>query len=527
MHLVFRMLLWQDRPVICLGSAMRLRLLAVLLALQSGLVYAAGPACDWSKVRAAFGGAALDQVAELDYRLTMHAADGKTSVSDYRLWPKARQLRIQRDGRTRWWDGQQGWEQDEQGLRMLEGSAGDAVREAMAYNFFSLFADPSTSTVAESPLRLRVQPTGEQAFAIELDPVTCRIMSNHFGPELVARELDYRQVGALVWPMAFRVEKSGVAVRRGEFSALVARAQATPDMPVLAAAARHLPKPEGAGAVLVGPGWIATDKNEYNLSLNAAGDMMVFARSEADFMAAKIYVSYRRGGLWSEPALAPFSDPRYRDSDPWLTPDGQWMYFISDRPSSGEGGPRKDFDLWRVNLAQGWGRIEHLEQVNSDGYELGPELHDGWLYFNSSRPGGPARMALYRARLRADGSFDAPVPLAAPFNACLAQGDFTLSPDGQLAIYWCKADAEADEDLYAVRRIDGEWGKPVRLPAPFSGPGFDFTPSFSGDGQTLYFSSERRFGANGQGILNGLANPYVSTRAALEAALRQAERARP
>ncbi|MCG2586391.1 hypothetical protein [Massilia sp. TS11] len=284
-----------------------------------------------------------------------------------------------------------------------------------------------------------------------------------------------------------------------------------------AEAARTLPTPSASEARVAGPDWLSGSLNNYNLSLTAAQDLLVFARSEAEFAHARILFARRGADGWSLPEALPFSDARYRDSDPWLTPDGQWLYFTSDRPTDGSTTARKDFDLWRVRVAGGWGQPEHLDGVNSAGMELGPELHDGWLYFNSTRPGGPARLSIYRARQRADGGFDAPEPLPAPFNSGFAQGDFTLSPDGRTALFWRKQDAAADADLYAVRRTAAGWGAAVHLPAPFSAPGFDFTPAFGPDGESIYFASTR-------GAAAGMAKLYVVARAALEQALDQAAR---
>ncbi|WP_082124590.1 PD40 domain-containing protein [Lysobacter capsici] len=275
-------------------------------------------------------------------------------------------------------------------------------------------------------------------------------------------------------------------------------------------AGRQLRPPQADAARLIGAGWLSGMRNDYNLSTDAAQRVMVFARSAANFKDSRIWFARRYGDGWGEVAEATFSDPRYRDSDPWLTPDGRTMYFVSNRPISGQA-PNASLDVWRVALDDaGFGVPEHLDALASEAEELGPELHDGWLYFNSSRKGGPAKMAIYRARMN-DRGFDAPQPLDAPFNDGAIQGDFTLSRDGRLAVFWSQRGESRDADLFAACRTAEGWSAAVRLPPPINAPGMDFTPSLTADGKALRFASMRASAHAGDEaqVLNGQANIYV------------------
>ncbi|MGO1003465.1 hypothetical protein [Lysobacter sp. CA196] len=273
---------------------------------------------------------------------------------------------------------------------------------------------------------------------------------------------------------------------------------------------RQLASPQADVARLLGADWLSGTRNDYNLSTDSGQRLMVFARSEANFKDSRIWFARKDGAGWGEAAEAPFTDPRYRDSDPWLTPDGRTLYFVSNRPVSGES-PNTSLDIWRVGVEEGrFGVPERLGAVASDGEELGPELHDGWLYFNSSRKGGPAKMAIYRARM-SRGGFDAPQPLGAPFNDGAIQGDFTLAPDGGMAVFWSQRSGSADLDLFAACRTSDGWSAAVRLPSPINAPGMDFTPSLTADGRQLRFASMRTsaHADDAAHVLNGQANLYV------------------
>lgn len=233
---------------------------------------------------------------------------------------------------------------------------------------------------------------------------------------------------------------------------------------------------------------ISSPMNDYNLSLDASEQSMVFARSEADFKKARIFVANRRGKDWSKPAPISFSDQRYSDSDPWLTSDGQTLYFISDRPAPGREESRRDYDIWRVSRsATGWATPEHLgSEVNSSGQELGPELHGGHLYFASARRSGMGGLDIYSAEVQGSGFRQASL-LGAPFNSAASESDFTLSADGRAAMFWRSV---GKRGLIHIAFRQGEsWSEPVALPSEINRGKFNFTPAFSADRARIRFAS--------------------------------------
>lgn len=241
------------------------------------------------------------------------------------------------------------------------------------------------------------------------------------------------------------------------------------------------------------PDAVSGPKNDYNLSVSDDGHAMVFARSEADFTHAKIMLSERdadTGSDWPAPQPIAFSDDRYRDSDPWLTPDGNTLYFVSDRPTASRV-DRHDLDLWRSVRRDGrWQPPEHLgDTVNGRGEELGPELHDGVLYFATAKKSGLGGLDVYAAKATADG-FAKPELLPAPINSASSESDFTLSCDGATALFWRQV---SDRGLLHVSRrsADGTWSAPTPLPDAINIGPFNFTPAFNRDGTRITFASTR------------------------------------
>lgn len=231
---------------------------------------------------------------------------------------------------------------------------------------------------------------------------------------------------------------------------------------------------------------VSSPLNDYNPSLDARERTMVFARSEADFRNARIFVTRRAGTKWAEPAPISFTDPRFSDSDPWLTPDGRTLYFVSDRPTATRP-DKKDLDIWRSRLGRGgWSQPEHLgDSVNSAGPELGPEVHGGALYFSSARRGGKGGLDIYSAQASGSG-FEAAQVLAGPFNSAESDSDFTVSADGRLAAFWRGTQTSR---IFLSRRGPAGWTEPQPLPASINLGPFNFTPCFSRDAKQLWLAS--------------------------------------
>lgn len=232
---------------------------------------------------------------------------------------------------------------------------------------------------------------------------------------------------------------------------------------------------------------VSSPLNDYNFSPDASGERAVFARSEADFANARIFEIAREDGRWGEPAPIGFTDARYSDSDPWLTPDGNTLYFVSNRPLSGTA-PKADLDIWRARrTADGWSDLHHLGDINSAGPELGVEVHAGRIYFASVRKGGRGGLDIYSAPITAEG-FGSVAPIGGPFNSARSDSDFTLSADGQTAIFW-RSGADGRGVLHRSTRAEGAWSEPKPLPDTINRGAFNFTPSLSADGRTLWFAS--------------------------------------
>ena len=159
---------------------------------------------------------------------------------------------------------------------------------------------------------------------------------------------------------------------------------------------------------------------------------------------ATIAVSSRSDASWSKPTeLSISKDTLSSFAHPAVSPDGEWLYFVSDMPG-GLGG----FDIWRCRLigSNETGSVENLgEPVNTPGDEMFPAFRpNGDFYFSSDgHPGlGGLDIFIYK-----DGKVE---NLGFPMNS---QGDdFGMTFEGMRNVgYFCsnRGDTRGYDHIYS------------------------------------------------------------------------------
>lgn len=116
---------------------------------------------------------------------------------------------------------------------------------------------------------------------------------------------------------------------------------------------------------------------------------------------AQIAVSNRSDAAWGKATKLEISrDTLSSFAHPAISPDGNWLYFVSDMPG-GKGG----MDIWRVRLIGGTlGGVENLgEPINTPGDEMFPTFRpNGDLYFSSNGHPGLGGLDIFIAKVGPD-----------------------------------------------------------------------------------------------------------------------------
>jgi len=212
------------------------------------------------------------------------------------------------------------------------------------------------------------------------------------------------------------------------------------------------------------------------------GDIWVSQRSSVD-------------DPWASPVNVPALNSPDTDQAPALSRDGHYLFFATDR-AGGVGG----LDIWvsrRENIHDDfdWETPVPITEINSSRNDAGPAYfeNDGGrpqLYFQSQRPGGAGLADIYRSEQQEDGVWSTPQRVTELSSAFQEQRP-TIRFDGLEIVFTSTRQGSVGFDLWVSTRarVNDAWSEPVKL--DINSPGGDTGPYLSGDGMTLYFTSDR------------------------------------
>lgn len=174
-----------------------------------------------------------------------------------------------------------------------------------------------------------------------------------------------------------------------------------------------------------------TEYDEGACCLSPDGSTMYLTQclSDASYPRfAQIVTAQRSDASWGKTTpLIITNDTLSAYAHPAISPDGEWLYFVSDMPG-GKGG----LDIWRMRLTtNGPVGVENLgEPINTPGDEMFPTFRpNGDFYFSSDGHPGFGGLDIFIATVGEDGKYHLSHP-GYPLNS---QGDdFGMTFQGQL-----------------------------------------------------------------------------------------------
>ena len=182
------------------------------------------------------------------------------------------------------------------------------------------------------------------------------------------------------------------------------------------------------------------------------------------------------------------------DREPWITADGNTIYFRSDRNAS-DGNP---IDLFVTNKVNGaWSEPELLPYPIStdEGNEHCPAvLQDGvTLCFASMRAGGYGGSDIYCTQKDVDGYWMEPINQGPGINTAAEEFHFTQDKDGMVYFTSTRPGGYGGRDIYGAMQLGAnEWGPSFNLGPQINTSAEDMCPALPPGADSFSWFSSRQ-----------------------------------
>jgi hypothetical protein len=199
---------------------------------------------------------------------------------------------------------------------------------------------------------------------------------------------------------------------------------------------------------------------------------------------------------WSTPQVASFSGT-YSDLEPHFSPDGNRLYFASNRPRI-VGGEPKDFDIWYVDrLNTGWSDPVNIgSPINTEANEFYPSItNSGTLYWCAIRKDslGVGGEDIFYSNLENE-KYKEVYPLPDSINTTEDEYNAYIARDESYIIFtssgWGKGFGSGDLWI-SFKHPNGYWTKAENMGETVNTPGFEYCPFVSDCGKYLFYTSNK------------------------------------
>ena len=254
------------------------------------------------------------------------------------------------------------------------------------------------------------------------------------------------------------------------------------------------PKPKSRPQIFA-PNFISTEEYEFGSVFNAKGTEFYYGVDVGK--RSEIRYTKRVNNKWTTPEII-ISHDVYGYNDPFLSPDENRLYFISNQPLDGKGKPKNDHDIWYIERTNnGWSApINADKNINSDYNEYYISFtKDGTMYFSSNVNALDNRkrndLDIYYSKF-VDGEFQKAVRLSDSINTEYYEADVFIDPNEQYIIFCStRPGGFGRGDLYiSFKNTDGSWTSAVNMGEQINTKHHELCPFVSADGKYLFFTSD-------------------------------------
>ena len=219
------------------------------------------------------------------------------------------------------------------------------------------------------------------------------------------------------------------------------------------------------------PGEVNSDVDEALPALTVDGARMLFVRH--DRRQEDLYTAVWDTTAKSWTSVKPMRgvNSEANEGAPSLAADGSVIAFTACGRPGGLGGC--DIYVARRRADGSWERAQSIGELNSPGWDAQPALTpDGnGMYFSSDRPGGLGKRDLWYSEYQENGIWSSPINCGSTLNTSDNESSPFLAFDGA-SLYFMSDGHKGmgDYDIFISQLADTGWSKPQNLGYPINTP---------------------------------------------------------
>jgi hypothetical protein len=238
--------------------------------------------------------------------------------------------------------------------------------------------------------------------------------------------------------------------------------------------------------------------NVRDFCISKNGDEAFFTVQNSSGEISQLAFIRKENDKWLEPKLLSFCDS-YMYLEPFLSLNGNRLFFVSDRPLVDSIDKKKDFDIWYVDRSSKddeWSEPKNIgKPINSDLDEFYPSVSENNnLYFTMDSPEGLGKDDIYYCKWEA-GKYSTPVLLDKNINSSGYEFNAFISKNEDFILFskYNAKDGQGSGDLYIAKKDkNGKWNKAINMGAPINTKYMEYCPFYDEKKQILYFTSKRK-----------------------------------
>lgn len=166
----------------------------------------------------------------------------------------------------------------------------------------------------------------------------------------------------------------------------------------------------------------------------------------------KMYTSQLQGGEWTVATEVSFNSEEYSVGQPALSPDGRFLFFVSDMPGSIGG---TDIFMVEINKDGSFSQPKNLgPEINTSGREMFPYITNDKLYFASDGHLGLGGLDVFESELGRNG-FGTPNNLGKPLNSNRDDFAYIVNETSDRGYFSSNREGgKGDDDIYSFQRLE-------------------------------------------------------------------------